>query len=113
MYADDTAVFYFGDDLDDVRLCMQHDMQAISYWMHQNRLNLNVRKTKLMMVGSRQRLKNLNQFNLSLNGERIDVVTSFKYLGLILDPHMCFDKHIDTVVEKSTTKLGVLYQTRW
>ncbi len=113
MYADDTAVFYLGSDVEEVRLCMQHDMQAISYWMYQNRLSLNVKKTKLMMIGSRQRLRNVPTFNLSLNGQRIDTVTRFKYLGLVLDPHLCFNMHIDSVVEKSTTKLGILYKTRW
>ena len=53
MYADDTAIFYFGQDVDEVRLSLQHDMQSIEYWMRQNCLSLNVRKTKLM-VGSKQ-----------------------------------------------------------
>ncbi len=47
MYADDTAVFYFGDDLQDVQLSMQHDLQLISFWMHQNRLSLNVKKNEV------------------------------------------------------------------
>ena len=113
MYADDTAVFYFGDDVDDVHLSLQHDMQSISYWMHHNRLSLNVKKTKLMMVGSRPKLRQTVPFNVSLNGESIDVVSKFKYLGLTLDPNLCFDEHIDSVVDKTTTKLGVLYKTRW
>ncbi len=31
----------------------------------------------------------------------------------MLDQHLCFDKHIDYIVDKSTTKLGVLYKTCW
>ena len=53
-----------------------------------------------MLVGSRKRLRNFNEFNLSLNGERVDVVSSFKYLGLVLDPHLCFDLHIDSVEKR-------------
>ena len=48
--ADDTVVFNFGNDMDDVRLSSQQDMQSISYWMHRNRLGVNVTKSKLMMV---------------------------------------------------------------
>ena len=44
---------------------------------------------------------------------RVESVTQFKYVGLILDCHFNFDKHVDHVVEKSTTKLGMLYKTRW
>ena len=52
MYADDTAVFYFAKDYDELRLSMRYDMQTISYWM-ENRLNLNVSKTKTMLIGSK------------------------------------------------------------
>ncbi len=44
MYADAMAIFFFGNDLDDVRLSIQNDMQSIAYWMQQNRLTLNVKK---------------------------------------------------------------------
>ena len=113
MYADDTAVFYFGEDSDEVRLSLQHDMQSISHWMYQNRLSLNVKKTKMMIIGSRQRLRMIPPFTVSLNNERVELVNKFKYLGVILDEFLCFDKHIDHVVDKTTTKLGMLYKTRW
>ena len=51
--------------------------------------------------------------SISLNGDRVDTVNDFKYLGLILDNYLCFDKHIDYVVGKTTMKLGVLYKTLW
>ena len=113
MYADDTAVFYFGNDVEEVQLSLQHDLQSISYWMYQNRLSLNVKKTKMMIVGSCQKLRNIDVFNVSLNGERVERVEKFKYLGLILDRHLCFDLHVDYIVDKTTAKLGVLYKTRW
>ncbi len=113
MYADDTAVFYFGDDTDEVRLSLQHDLQSISYWMYQNRLSLNVKKTKMMITGSRTKLKRVIPFDVSLNGERVEAVDNFKYLGLILNQYLCFDKHVDYIVDKTTTKLGILYKTRW
>ena len=46
MYADDIAIFYFGNDIDEIHLSIQHDMQSITYWMFQNSLSSNVRKTK-------------------------------------------------------------------
>ncbi len=113
LYADDTAIFYFSDDIDDIRLSLQHDLQSVSVWMRENHLSLNVKKTKLMQVGSRRNLSSVPSIGLSLNGERIDSVTEFKYLGIILDPNLLFDKHIDYIIDKSTTKLGLLYKTRW
>ncbi len=52
--------------------------------------------------------------NLSIStGTCPTVVNEFKYLGLVLDQNLCFDKHIDFIVDKTTMKLGVLYKTRW
>ena len=55
-------------------------MQSISYWMEENRLNLNTCKTKIMLVGSIVRLAEVGKIGLSLNGEAIDEVDTFKYL---------------------------------
>ena len=40
-------------------------------------------------------------------------VNQFKYIGIIMDRSLIFDKHIDHVVDKDTTKLGLLYKIRW
>ena len=112
MYADDTTVFYFARDEEELALSIQYDMQSISYWMRQNRLNLNVSKTKFMKVGSRQRLNGTRNIGVSLNGELIETVVNFKYLGLIMDQHLQFHPHIDYIIDKTMTKLGLLYKTR-
>ncbi len=113
MYADDTAIFYMSENEDDLRLALQFDLQTVSVWMTENRLSLNTAKTKFMMLGTKARLRRARPFSLSLNGDRIDTVTSFKYLGMILDSHLQFDVHIDKLVDKTTNKLGLLYKTRW
>ena len=112
MYADDTAVFYFAKDVDDLVLSIQYDMQSISYWMRQNRLSLNVSKTKFMLVGSKQRINQAGNVNISLDGEMVESVQTFKYLGIILDQQLHFHSHIDHIVDKTTNRLGLLYKTR-
>ncbi len=44
MYVGETVIFFFGGDIDEVRLSLQHDMQSVVYWMHQNQSILNVKK---------------------------------------------------------------------
>ena len=113
LYTDDTAIFYFSDDIDDVRLSIQHDLQSVSVWMKENRLSLNIKKTKFMQLGSKRHLNSVPTISVSLNGERISNVQEFKYLGLILDKYPLFDRHIEHIVDKTTTKLGLIYKTRW
>ncbi len=113
MYADDTAIFYMAKDADDLRLSIQYDLQSISYWMSENRLSLNTSKTKFMMLGSKAKLNNVPRFTVSLNGDPIENVESFKYLGMTVDNQLTFHHHIDKVIDKTSTKLGLLYKTRW
>ncbi len=113
MYADDTAVFYFADNVDDLRLSLQYDMQTIAYWMKENRLSLNVSKTKLMLVGSKPKLQRCVNLSISLNGKTVETVGVFKYLGMIIDSQLHFHQHVDYVVDKTTARLGLLYKTRW
>ena len=113
MYADDIVVFYFANDIDDLRLSLQYDMQTIAYWMRENRLSLNVSKTKLKLVGSKPKLQQYKGFLISLNGEPVETVDTFKYLSMIIDPQLHFHQHIDYVVDKTTARLGLLYKTRW
>ena len=113
LYADDTAIFYMSENVEELQISLQYDMQTISYWMRENRLSLNAGKTKFMLVGTRQKLARTRPFTVSLNGAQIEQVSTFKYLGLILDSQLQFHDHIDAVVDKTTMKLGLLYKTRW
>ncbi len=113
MYADDTAIFYMSTSMEELQLPLQYDMQTISYWMRENRLSLNASKTKFMLVGPKHRLAKARPFTLSLNGAQIDTVTTFKYLGMLLDSNLQFNEHIDSIIDKTTTKLGLLYKTHW
>ncbi len=112
MYADDTAVFYFAKGVDELVVSIQYDMQSISYWMKQNRLSLNVSKTKFMLIGSKQKIIRAGNIGISLNGEMVESVQTFKYLGMILDQQLHFHPHIEQIVNKVSNKLGLLYKTR-
>ena len=43
-----------------------------------------------------------------INGEPVEQVDSFKYLGVILDDKLSFAKHVTAVPKKSQQRLHVL-----
>ena len=73
LYADDTAIFYLGEDIDDVCLSIQHDLQSISYWMRVNKLSFNVKKTKSMQIASTvgSYVKSLRLVSASMENESV------------------------------------------
>ena len=113
MHADDTAIYYMPNNVDDLRLSMQHDLQSVSYWMHENRLNLSVKKLKFILIRSKIRLQRAPAIGLNLNGQIVNCVDEFKYLGMHFDKHLQFHSHVDKVVDQATNKLSLLYKIRW
>ena len=57
---------------------MQRDFSLILDWYADKRLNLNVKKTKIMCAGSITMLFKFEDFDFSLEGGQIDFVSSFK-----------------------------------
>ena len=49
---------------------------------------------------------------LTINNQNVEQVTSFKYLGIILDESLNFVEHIDHVYKKSCNKLGAIRKCR-
>ena len=57
----------------------------ICTWYCENKLTLNVKKTKLMLTGIKNTLSTFENFEFKYDGVVIDRVKSFKYLGVTTD----------------------------
>ncbi len=76
-------------------------------------MTLKINKTKYIIFGSKNQLTTKPDLNLTVGGgERIERVTSIKYLGGILDDHVTFDEHVDYIIFKSSKKLGILRRSK-
>jgi hypothetical protein len=74
-----------------------------------NKLSLNVMKTKYMFVASRQRLSNIpEQLDISISGNEIKRVKSYKCLGLELDEGLTWESHVSEIISKVSKVIGVL-----
>lgn len=94
LYADDTALCYACDTAVELEETMQRDALILHQWLCCNVLTMNIGKTHYMTFGKG---KNLSDFNININDEGIKRVTTYKYLGLILDENLSFMEHIDHV----------------
>jgi len=53
-------------------------------------------------------MKSPDPLNISINGEAIEFVTSFKYLGLWLDPKLTWEDHCDKVYKKMSSRVNLI-----
>ena len=58
-YADDSTLSYSGND-SMIGYALSKNCSKVVDWMKKNRLKLNVEKTHVMLLGTNQRLKNIN-----------------------------------------------------
>jgi hypothetical protein len=76
-------------------------LKGLSDWLTTNKLSLNIVKTEFMVVGSRQRIKTLNnEIDIEINGNMVNQVTSVKSLGVHLDNHIMWSEHTDKLCKK-------------
>lgn len=101
-FADDTAIVVKHRCLDTALQIMQNEFEKAVRWCHDNGLVLNPSKTKMMHIrGPHLKVTRRSiSFRSSIcqntyQDEVIEVVESYKYLGVIIDSHFIWDKHID------------------
>lgn len=68
---------------------LANDLSSIANWLKTNHLQMNVTKTKLLLLARRSRVQELDKVKLSVNIERRDDV---KFLGVVIDSELNWEK---------------------
>lgn len=105
LFADDTLISVSGEDLQTTVNVINEDLIEVTDWFKANKLELNVSKTKCMLIGSKQ-LSNMSNVNVFIENNKVEIVEEFKYLGVIIDNHLKFKKNIDYIVKKVGAKIS-------
>ena len=108
MFADDMAFYCRENSPTNLQSKLNADLAAITSWLHNNKLTLNVIKSKFMVNGGRDKLSQFNDIALVANNDQLENVTKFKYLGVIRNQHLTWHDHIKQLQSKIAKKLGVL-----
>ena len=83
-------------------------LDKVSKWLISNQLTLNINKNKFFNIGSSQRLKKLNSISITTDDKNIEEVSSFSYLGVVINNHLILQDHIHYIRNKTNKKLGLL-----
>ena len=102
MYADDTTISHSSMSLADLQHDLNCDLSNLQDWLHGNKLSLNVVKTQSLIVGSGPNIRKIQsqpdaQPSFVIDNDNIEIVSSFKYLGVQVDNQLKWDDHIDMV----------------
>ena len=113
-YADDTVIYISHSDYLSAVHLIQSDLDSVHIWCDRNKLTINCKKTKFCLYGMRfliRKGKTLD-LKLSLNNQILEQVCSYKYLGLILDEQLNYNKHIKELKKLVSHKLYLMSKVR-
>ena len=112
MYADDTVVHTSSNTMDEGFSNLERSLCYKIQWCNNNRLTLNIGKTKHMIIGPTLNENLVVQNNLHYNNKKIDIVSEYNYLGIELDNKLTMENHINKSVCKANKKLYMIYKLR-
>lgn len=110
LFADDTLIFAIADTVEDATQKINHDLERIYRKLCQNKLKLNVNKTKAMIITNKKIDK--SNVNIIINGSKIQIESEIKYLGVIIVEKLNFDRNINRVCQSVGQKVNVLNRLR-
>ena len=114
LYADDTTFYDFQYDINKLESNLQYALKALHTWCRQNGMVLNIDKTKVLLITSRQKRYTLQDSCLSLRYDEIDIkmTRSHKILGVQVDENLMWHNHFQLVSKKVSSHLWLLSKIR-
>ena len=104
LFADDLKFYLKVQDQHDC-IRLQADLDRLTQWCDQNGMELNNNKCQLMIF-SRGRSPLNHVYHIK--GSSLFLAPQIKDLGVMLDSHLSFTPHLDSVVSKSLQMLGFI-----
>ena len=108
IYADDTVLSYASKSISEFQSKINSDLRRICEWMQANKLTLNTKKSKFMVIGGHARLSKIDSIVILANNTPLEQVSSFPYLGLVINQNLTWCDHIDHICSKISKRLGLL-----
>lgn len=109
LYADDANITVSGKNKNDIELVSFLSLLSVKEFLDEKNLLINTSKSNFISFSTKQK-RSTFQPDLFIDTSKLSQVDVTKFLGLILDPNLGWDKHVDHVVSKMSSGLYALRQ---
>ena len=110
LYADDTCIFYVGENLQQLCDHVNNRLRVIHDWCNANKLAVNPKKSEFMILTN----KKIDIIPiLKIGNEPIRMSDKFKYLGVYIDRSLKFNSHYEHLVQKMSHLRGVSFRLKY
>ena len=107
MYADDTQIFSFSNDANELVVRLNSDLAHVCDWLKENRLQMHPSKCKMMFIGSPYNLNNITcDEPVVANAKPISRTSTQVCLGVKLDENLSWASNIEMICKKASSGIG-------
>ena len=108
MFADDTSLFIKDKNIDKLfnKGNINNKLSRIDQWLIANKLSVNTSKTKCMLFRSKHPNTQHTNLNLIIRNNKIEQVSSLKFLGVYIDEYLSWCLHMKYLLSKLRSCLG-------
>ena len=92
LFADDCILYRQFNNKNDQGI-LQHDLHSLEEWSNKWLMTFNVNKCEALQIS----LRNILTFSYTLYDQPLQNVNEARYLGIVIDSKLNFNKHIDSV----------------
>lgn len=109
IYADDTSVFFSGTNGNELIDRANMALTQFGAWAQCNCLKINTNKTKAVLFRPKNKIIELNK-HIFLNSCPIEMLSSFKTLGVLFSENMLWDTHVQSVISRLSRVIGLTHR---
>ena len=112
MFADDTNLIIKGKNTSELVQTLNAELEILSDFLKSNKLKLNQEKTKIVCFRKKRNQVSVENLDIIFDGKKIICEKNVKFLGIILDEHLTFEDHCNSVANKMSRNTGILNRVK-
>ena len=93
-FADDTNILLSNEPLESLAKKMNQDLKNLLQWLKDDKLSWNVKKTELIIFHPKNTKLDYS-VKFKLNGKRLNLISTVKYLEILLDKNLLWTKQVN------------------
>lgn len=90
------------------KILVNDQLAALNKWCEDWRTKINPTKSTAMVLGGARQDEKGEPITITYAGEDIPITTHFKYLGVQIDQHLTFTRHVNHIISSVATKTASL-----
>ena len=110
-FADDKNLLLVEKSLKKLNKKVNRDLKLIVEWVRPNKLSLNANKTEIIIFKSKNKTIT-KHLNFRISGQKIKPSNKVKYLGVILQEDLHWNKYLSNLGKKLSRSIGLLSKIR-